>query len=728
MLVKLVPQLSHNHLQKATAELVSNAVRLCQEQVIGCVKLLIQALISKQSPELALDAAWALNEMAHNNPLVSGWIRDAGGQQALQESLVVYCSHREHVDCCIWLLRMIGGVHGLLQLLQTEPLPAEVLLALLQVLRKDNTCWRNNQGPLDEAPQLLRCCAQRLAQCGQAPPLLQEASALLQEMSLEPLLGQELLVMGGTQLMSLTLQMAVRCQDVETARSCCNILCSLAKVGRVDSQHYLRTTEVLQALQSAAQLGSGQELEVSVGQTLGFILGLPEAIQLFSGLGEFAVQGVLRALRELCNTEDVEAIRLLPQMVGELLKLQKKTPFTSCIHLALLDALGSCCSSLSPHLAPGACAELDEAVRLIASRLHEPMKIPEEDQHGYSWREQLELIFDPLGKVTLAKDAWRDALLKHGAKEATQQRILELVGDRRLEKYCVWLLAALAGMPFVVQELQKHLERPEVVDACMCAIIDILDDDLDCDWLLSGRTLMATRQEVPGLLELIAQAMTAHPQDAIVQSRGCHCLVLLMRMVPHVGELSQACLEIILKTVLHAYNSHYQHLSAVRDISFLLRSLLEPRNGQEAQASWAQKQLAQHLQQEFTHRQLESSVKHFAGFDDAYRCGELFENALACVALLSGAGRMMNFLMESEELPGHLTLCISGFKALFELAGSRCAVLGEANGIVLEGHIVGQGCPGVQAALRRLVQGREDEQLRQAAVLLDGLCEALKQA
>ena len=27
------------------------------------------------------------------------------------------------------------------------------------------------------------------------------------------------------------------------------------------------------------------------------------------------------------------------------------------------------------------------------------------------------------GKVTLAKDAWRDALLKHGAKEATQARV-----------------------------------------------------------------------------------------------------------------------------------------------------------------------------------------------------------------------------------------------------------------------------------------------------------------
>ena len=57
-----------------------------------------------------------------------------------------------------------------------------------------------------------------------------------------------------------------------------------------------------------------------------------------------------------------------------------------------------------------------------------------------------------LGKVTLAKDAWRDVLAKHGAKEAASQRIGELVGDRRLEKYCVWFLAALAGMPFVVQD------------------------------------------------------------------------------------------------------------------------------------------------------------------------------------------------------------------------------------------------------------------------------------
>lgn len=101
------------------------------------MKLLIEALKCKESPELALDAAWALNEMARKNVLLCGWIREAGGQQALQESLVVYSQHREHVDCCMWLLLMVAGPMGLLQLLRLEQLPQEVVLAVLQVMRKE---------------------------------------------------------------------------------------------------------------------------------------------------------------------------------------------------------------------------------------------------------------------------------------------------------------------------------------------------------------------------------------------------------------------------------------------------------------------------------------------------------------------------------------------------------------------------------------------------------------
>ena len=42
---------------------------------------------------------------------------------------------------------------------------------------------------------------------------------------------------------------------------------------------------------------------------------------------------------------------------------------------------------------------------------------------------------------------------------------------------------------------------------------------------------------------------------------------------------------------------------------------------QLTETSPRQKQLAQHLQQGGTHRQLESSTRHFCGFEDAYRLG-----------------------------------------------------------------------------------------------------------
>lgn len=99
------------------------------------------------------------------------------------------------------------------------------------------------------------------------------------------------------------------------------------------------------------------------------------------------------------------------------------------------------------------------------------------------------------------------------------------------------------------------------------------------------------------------------------------------------------------------------------------------------------------------------------------RCSELFENALACVALLSGAAQMLKLLEDTKELPGASSLCASGFRALFELGSMRSSLLTEAQ-ILLEGQ-VSYGAQGVQRAVRHLAR---DAELQQAAVLLDGLC------
>lgn len=94
--------------------------------------------------------------------------------------------------------------------------------------------------------------------------------------------------------------------------------------------------------------------------------------------------------------KDLETIKQLPPIIGELLKLQKTLgwswttiqpefgkgkPSKSCttslchvsrkslrsaaFHSALLEALGACCASLAPHCNPGDCISLDETVKLL---------------------------------------------------------------------------------------------------------------------------------------------------------------------------------------------------------------------------------------------------------------------------------------------------------------------------------------------------------------------------
>lgn len=55
---------------------------------------------------------------------------------------------------------------------------------------------------------------------------------------------------------------------------------------------------------------------------------------------------------------------------------------------------------------------------------------------------------------------------------------------------------------------------------------------------------------------------------------------------------------------------------------------------------------------------------------------------------------MVLFTHHSSALQAALPTHLSLYTLAALRTPPRCAVLGEANGIVLEGHIVGQGCPG----------------------------------
>ncbi|CAE7346888.1 unnamed protein product [Symbiodinium sp. CCMP2592] len=232
-LVKLVPDLSHAPLREAMAQLVINALLQCQAGVQKCVKLLVEAVgTTDQEPAVCLNAVWALNEIAHSNPAAAEWIAQAGGVQALHRALVAFSSHKDHVDCCTWLMRMVAGPSGLLLLLRAEQpkLPNCVVASVFRVIQKDSACWKDGQSqPKQEAPALVAAIAQHIAAL--SPDTLYLAMSLFEEMAENPGLSGELLRLGGARLVSAALEVSVRAQDVKTAQSCCVTVIGLTKAG-----------------------------------------------------------------------------------------------------------------------------------------------------------------------------------------------------------------------------------------------------------------------------------------------------------------------------------------------------------------------------------------------------------------------------------------------------------------------------------------------------------------
>merc|ERR1719207_431894 len=106
------------------------------------------------------------------------------------------------------------------------------------------------------------------------------------------------------------------------------------------------------------------------------------------------------------------------------------------------------------------------------------------------------MAVESLGRLALTTKAWHEGLNKCGAVEVLSTQIRGWYGNRRLLKYCFWAAAALRGLPFVVAELQAHLQSAPMVDAAFCTVIDILDDDLEGEWILTG-TQRCTEADVP---------------------------------------------------------------------------------------------------------------------------------------------------------------------------------------------------------------------------------------
>merc|ERR1712136_6539 len=143
------------------------------------------------------------------------------------------------------------------------------------------------------------------------------------------------------------------------------------------------------------------------------------------------------------------------------------------------------------------------------------------DQEVRASNEVAEVAALAIGRVALLAPEWRESL-QRCASSALRRCIRSGNASNRLYKMLFWAVAAMSGLSAVASEMQSDLTSEYVVNAGLCAIMEILDEldespeeRADCD--------------VGALLSLVLEAMRVHAQLSYVQSSGCHCVGLLVR-------------------------------------------------------------------------------------------------------------------------------------------------------------------------------------------------------
>jgi len=279
--------------------------------------------------------------------------------------------------------------------------------------------------------------------------------------------------------------------------------------------------------------------------------------------------------------------------------------------------------------------------------------------------------------------------------------IRELHGQRKLMKYSFWFAAALAGLPFVVRELQMNLKSKEVVDAAFCTVIDILDDDLEGDWVLA-HTEHCSEADVPRILALICQAMQNFPQDGFLQSRGCHCIGLLLPLAPASPELLQTAVA----SVFTAVRQHTRSSDVARDACYVFRIVLLELGGSGAEQAKVRETLAPFMRQEGAQAIAAQALIDFAHTQEP----ELLEGAVVVMAALGGLGFAISQLWDAQQPAAAVRSC--GAKAIFEFGSQHPQLLQSSAADV------------AQAMTLMVREHPDDENLQRNANLVLGLCEA----
>lgn len=432
---------------------------------------------------------------------------------------------------------------------------------------------------------------------------------------------------------------------------------------------------------------------------LGAIGGLKDVLQAMRHCGPgkpSVLSGGAHAVAECAaRAGDGEELKQLPAALVLLLEMiAREESAPSGVLKAAMQALGRTLTALTPHAPPGHVAQVDQGVQTLISQLRRPpASAPSEKKEDW-WSSQddgkdgyeydyesspssgaAQAAAEAIGRIALTTAEWRPVL--HGyAMEAIVAWIRSGTAGRKFNKYLFWAAAALSGMPFVAAELKLHINCISAVDAALCTVIDILDEDIDGEYTLAGTD--RGEAEMPTLVALIVEAMRLHPAAPEVQARGATCISFLVPFVEYAS--LQAVAPAAIVGVLTGSRRFPRRMDVISGAVAALRAFCDLARCKKRPDAKGAEVIVASLQREGAVDCIEQAFGYFSHYEDAM---QMLEDAAAVSAQISGVEALLKRLGE-EPATSHLRM--AGLKAIFEegradldfLSARACAAAVEA--------------------------------------------------
>mmetsp|Transcript_52897 Transcript_52897/g.84047 ORF Transcript_52897/g.84047 Transcript_52897/m.84047 type:complete len:768 (-) Transcript_52897:105-2408(-) len=728
----IADQVKNDDLRAWTEKVALEGLLICERHCESCVKFLLSSMSSSDA-SVAHDALWMLRKMAIRSQLVRAWIQEAHGGPLIQSALVAYASSTKVLDNGVWLIYTVAGVEGFAGLLYASNGTSEGHAAI-----RTKVAWSIYEIVTDERREA--CCVQPRPEFQALLPLLVETmdhdsaspdaqwacvAALDAMVKGEPMSGNLFIQAGGARLIVTALKSFVALGDAgEDYRRAVGYLMASLVDGNNRAADALRAEGALQILAEEGLCGNGRDTEASLW-ALGSLGGLAAVLPAMTKHGLHRPDIVHGGISAICecvskSSGSTEKLQCLPVALNMMLELLSRNDNPEHIR-----AIGCVASSLAPHYAPRAHPDLDRGVEVLYHCVRESLKNihaaassseaisrssnGEESVDMQTWRYMAEVSVEALGNVAIAAPAqWGDTLRRCGALETLQQGI-RTEPHLELLKHLFWAAASLAGLHFVVSELQSHLHGIDVVAAALCTISRIFDAEAAGSHVLPQDVALCSEAEMPSVLGIVLEALRMHQGEYEIQQQGCLCIAALAPNIPQLADLPLASQIVVV--VLAAARRFPRHFDVLHGTCASLRelcTLLRPRAHNGMGSSEA---LVGTLRSEGASQCVEQILDDFEGASEREGANsELAEDAIVVLCILLGVEKAMSRL--SAASPGSLLRC-AGLKGVYEACRLDMSL------------VAGATASSVAEAVHHMVAEEPADvagRLRQAGNLLVGIC------